>query len=203
MLQQRLQRLPNFLGSAFEKCRTHEMAKMTDKRLHQRDAKRDLGDELLQTIREMKAGEAARVHLIMKGTSPHGLITHPQIPDFAKRSHQGENGSMAKAKKRALKKRPALKHIVMVGAGFALVAVRKKKATAQPRESERAFVLVRKVGRALQTPGISRNVIFPKDVPKRLYTYSVDPEDPSRILRKARNGSRSTGRLVGGRFRAD
>jgi hypothetical protein len=142
----------------------------------------------------------------MKGNSSHGLvteITHPQVPDFAKQPHQGENGSMVKAKKPAPKKRPPLKHIVIVGAGFALVAVRKKKAAAQPRESERASVLIRKVGRALQTPGISRNVVFSKDIPKRLYTYSVDPNDPSRILRKARNGNRSTGLFVGGRFRAD
>ena len=38
------------------------MAKMTEKALRARDAKRDIGEELLQAVREMKAGKAARVH---------------------------------------------------------------------------------------------------------------------------------------------
>lgn len=37
------------------------MAKMTEKALRARDAKRDIGEELLQAVREMKAGKAARV----------------------------------------------------------------------------------------------------------------------------------------------
>lgn len=38
------------------------MAKMTEKALRARDAKRNIGEELLQAVREMKAGKAARVH---------------------------------------------------------------------------------------------------------------------------------------------
>lgn len=37
---------------------------MTDKELQARDAKRDLGAELLESIRQMKAGKAKRVHKI-------------------------------------------------------------------------------------------------------------------------------------------
>ena len=40
------------------------MAKMTEKQLAARDAKRDLAAELLQAIREMKAGKAARVRKV-------------------------------------------------------------------------------------------------------------------------------------------
>src|SRR5579862_1250335 len=40
------------------------MPKMTEKQLIARDAKRDLAAELLQAVREMKAGKAARVHHI-------------------------------------------------------------------------------------------------------------------------------------------
>jgi putative transcriptional regulator len=38
------------------------MPKMTAKQLIARDAKRDLGAELLQAVREMTAGKAARIH---------------------------------------------------------------------------------------------------------------------------------------------
>lgn len=39
------------------------MVKMTEKQLRKRDTKRNMGEELLQAVREMKAGKAARVHL--------------------------------------------------------------------------------------------------------------------------------------------
>ncbi|MCB1806737.1 MAG: helix-turn-helix domain-containing protein, partial [Candidatus Competibacteraceae bacterium] len=37
---------------------------MTEKELLERDAKRDIGAELLQSVREMKAGKRNRVHQI-------------------------------------------------------------------------------------------------------------------------------------------
>jgi hypothetical protein len=109
---------------------------------------------------------------------------------------------MAKAKKRASKKLPELKLVASLGDGFVLATTsRMKRVVAQPRESETASVLIKKIGQALQSPGIGRNVVFPNGITKRLYAYSVDPDDPSRILRKARDGSRSVGRFVDGRFR--
>jgi hypothetical protein len=44
------------------------MVKMTEKQLRKRDTKRNLGEELLQAVREMKAGKAVRVHLIREST---------------------------------------------------------------------------------------------------------------------------------------
>jgi putative transcriptional regulator len=40
------------------------MAKMTDKALRARDARRNIGKELLESVREMKAGRAGHVHRI-------------------------------------------------------------------------------------------------------------------------------------------
>ena len=40
------------------------MAKMTEKQLAARDSKRDIGAELLEAVREMKAGKAARSHRV-------------------------------------------------------------------------------------------------------------------------------------------
>lgn len=50
------------------------MGKMTEKQLVARDAKRDLAAELLQAVREMKAGKAARVRKVStsrKRRNPH------------------------------------------------------------------------------------------------------------------------------------
>jgi putative transcriptional regulator len=38
------------------------MAKLTTKQLQKRDAGRDIGEELLQAVRDMKRGRAARTH---------------------------------------------------------------------------------------------------------------------------------------------
>ena len=40
------------------------MAKMTDRALRSRDSRRDLGAELLASVREMKAGRVGRVHRV-------------------------------------------------------------------------------------------------------------------------------------------
>jgi len=40
------------------------MAKMSERELQRRDAKRNLGEELLRAVRDMKAGKASRVHRI-------------------------------------------------------------------------------------------------------------------------------------------
>ena len=41
------------------------MSKLTPKQLKEWEASRDLGAELAQSVREMKAGKAARVHRVM------------------------------------------------------------------------------------------------------------------------------------------
>lgn len=40
------------------------MAKMSERALRARDAKRDIGAELLASVREMKAGQAGHVHRV-------------------------------------------------------------------------------------------------------------------------------------------
>ena len=40
------------------------MAKLSEKELRKRDAKRDIGNDLLRAVREMKAGKVARTHRI-------------------------------------------------------------------------------------------------------------------------------------------
>jgi putative transcriptional regulator len=41
------------------------MAKMTERALRARDRKRDVGSELLASVREMKAGKVGHVHAVI------------------------------------------------------------------------------------------------------------------------------------------
>jgi hypothetical protein len=84
------------------------------------------------------------------------------------------------------------------GHEFVLIrTARFKTAAKSAKPSEVAGYLVRRVGEALKTPGISDKGARKK----KSSLYSVDPADPSRIIRKSADGKTSTGRLVGGKFR--
>src|ERR1700730_16243976 len=54
-------RAPPLMGALWRRFGRRSMPKMTEKQLIARDSKRDLAAELLQAVREMKAGKAARV----------------------------------------------------------------------------------------------------------------------------------------------
>ena len=188
---------------------------MTERQLIARDSKRDIGAELLRAVREMKTGNAARVHRVwtsdgtaMTGAAQYdGSIGSPSRRSakpsaFAKGAQWSEDGAMAKRKKRAPQKLTRLKPIVALGEGFVLAkTTQKRKSAARGKASESTSVLIRNFAQALKTPGIRRSAIFPKGVRGRFYIYSVDPDDPSQILRIARDGSRSVGLFAGGRFR--
>jgi len=50
----------------------------------------------------------------------------------------------------------------------------------------------------LSKPGISRKSVFRSD---RVYAYSIDPQNASRVLRENSDGTKVSGRVVDGRFR--
>ena len=71
------------------------------------------------------------------------------------------------------------------------------------RTTEGARVVVTKVGKALNRPGINkRKVVFRDGEVGGIFAYSVDPQDPTKVVREAFDGTRRSGRLVGGRFKA-
>jgi putative transcriptional regulator len=51
------------------KCRRRQMAKLTERELLARDSKRNLGAELLASVREMKAGKASQNHRVVASPS--------------------------------------------------------------------------------------------------------------------------------------
>lgn len=92
------------------------------------------------------------------------------------------------------------KSVAQLGDSFVLVrvGVQKKRAAAKPYE--KASVLIAKAGQALKKPGLARGAVFTGS--KRVFAYSVDPADPSRLIREAADGTRKVGRMVDGKFKA-
>lgn len=74
-------------------------------------------------------------------------------------------------------------------------------ATSRPmatRAEDSARVLLARAGRALRKPGLSRTSVFTG--PPGVRAYSADPEDLTRLIEEAEDGSRRVGRFVDGRF---
>jgi hypothetical protein len=75
----------------------------------------------------------------------------------------------------------------------------KSKAIAGSRGPEKSDVLIDNMMKAALKPGFRRDTVFRPE--KRVYAYSVYPEDISKIVREDANGKKTLGRLVQGRFR--
>ena len=77
-----------------------------------------------------------------------------------------------------------------------------KKRVVSTRAADRARVLVHKVANALQKPGIQKSAVFRGANSTKIFAYSVDPTDPSRVIRESADGTRRVGRLgPDGKFR--
>ena len=76
-----------------------------------------------------------------------------------------------------------------------------RSAEPKQRPSSETRVLIKKVGSALNNPGIKPKAVF-KGGSTRVFAYSVDPKNPDRIVRKSAAGVRTIGRVKNGRFKA-
>jgi len=71
----------------------------------------------------------------------------------------------------------------------------------RPRRTDQAGAMLRKTGRALNKPGISKHSIFTNDS-SEIFAYSADPQDATKLVRTSRDGTRRKGRVVGGKFKS-
>lgn len=67
-------------------------------------------------------------------------------------------------------------------------------------KSKEPHQLLQKAAKALSKPGIPRSAVFGDGTNKRLFSYSIDSEDPTRLVRIAFDGTRRVGKLVNGKF---
>jgi hypothetical protein len=85
-----------------------------------------------------------------------------------------------------------------------LILVRKgkkpKPELLKPKEG--AGTLVAEMLSALSSPGLAHNVVFRGVKAAQVSSYSILPADPTKVVREQADGTRTIGRLVGGRFRA-
>ena len=70
----------------------------------------------------------------------------------------------------------------------------------RPRRADQAGAMLRKTGRALNKPGISKHSIFTNKSPD-IFAYSADPLDSKKLVRTSRDGTRRKGTVVGGKFK--
>jgi hypothetical protein len=71
----------------------------------------------------------------------------------------------------------------------------------RPRRADRAAAMLRKTGKALNKPGISKHSVFTNNSDE-IFAYSADPLDATKLVRTSRDGTRRKGRVVGGKFKA-
>ena len=73
---------------------------------------------------------------------------------------------------------------------------------ASARSTDGAEVVVKKVGKALGRPGIKREAVFKNGAVGGIFAYSVDPQDPTKVVRESFDGTVRSGRLVDGKLKA-
>ena len=61
--------------------------------------------------------------------------------------------------------------------------------------------LLRKIGKVLRVPGLTRAAAFSREPKANGFAYPVDPSDPRRMVRESPDGTKTIGRMVHGRFR--
>jgi hypothetical protein len=85
-----------------------------------------------------------------------------------------------------------------------LVVVKIGRPKAEPvvADTEKASTLVANLLEATRKPGTSREGIFNSSVGKRVFAYSIDPKDTTKIIREDATGKTSVGRFRNGRFQA-
>ena len=92
------------------------------------------------------------------------------------------------------------KRIATLDEGLTMVRTGPSIADARPRRADQAGAMLRKTGKALSKPGISKHSIFTNGS-RDIFAYSVDPQDASQLVRMSRDGTRRKGKVVSGKFR--
>ncbi|MDP9050396.1 MAG: hypothetical protein M3O31_06670 [Acidobacteriota bacterium] len=67
---------------------------------------------------------------------------------------------------------------------------------------EKASGVLARVGKVMNKPGTDRKRVFRSISGKRVFAYSIDPKDTSKVVREDITGKQTVGRFVSGKFRA-
>ncbi len=92
------------------------------------------------------------------------------------------------------------KRIATLDEGLTMVRTGPSIAGARLRRADQAGAMLRKTGKALSKPGISKHSIFTNGS-RDIFAYSVDPQDASQLVRVSRDGKRRKGKVVSGKFK--
>lgn len=70
------------------------------------------------------------------------------------------------------------------------------------RKADQAKVVVPKIARALNRPGLEKRAVFRQMGSGTVFAYFVYDKDPTKVVRETSTGKRLVGRLVSGKFKA-
>lgn len=70
------------------------------------------------------------------------------------------------------------------------------------RKADQAKVVVPKIARALNRPGLEKKAVFRRFGSGTVFAYFVYDKDPTKVVRETSTGKRLIGRLVSGKFKA-
>lgn len=109
---------------------------------------------------------------------------------------------MSKIRKKAktASQRAAGEVVTALGDRYALIRTRQPEKVTTAK-SDTAREMLNRAGKALDRPGIKSGSVF-RGSRTGVFAYSVYGPDPSKVVRKAADGTRTIGRFVDGRFRA-
>lgn len=81
-----------------------------------------------------------------------------------------------------------------------ILSLRSPTARVAPNDQMVSFLLP-KMAKAIGKPGLSKNTVFRSNAGKTVYSYSIDPNNPDRLIREDASGEKTPGRFSGASFR--
>lgn len=83
---------------------------------------------------------------------------------------------------------------------FFILSSRTSTARVAP-EDQMVSHLLPKMAQAMLKPGLSKKAVFRSNTGKTVYAYSIDPNNPERLIREDASGDKIPGRMAGASFR--
>jgi hypothetical protein len=93
------------------------------------------------------------------------------------------------------------KRIATLDESLTMVRTGPSRGAVRPRRADQAGAMLRKAARALTKPGINKLSIFKGRNLSKIFAYSADPHDASKVVQEASDGTRRVGKAVGRKFK--
>ncbi|MBP7574029.1 MAG: hypothetical protein KA777_08640 [Rhodoferax sp.] len=83
---------------------------------------------------------------------------------------------------------------------FFILSSKTSSAVVAPKDQMVSHLLP-KMAKAMLKPGLNKKAVFRSNAGKTVYAYSIDPNNPDRLIRENASGDKTPGRMSGASFR--